>query len=277
MPPIRLVTSYTVCAGHRLLRPEWTAEQNEAAFGKCTNPHGHQYKVEIALVGPMDEKTGMLVNGFTVDEIAKKRVIEQLDHQFLNDDLPFFHTHLPTAEWIAIWAAEQLKDAFPPHIFVERVRIYETETLYAEYCPREKPRGPIVTVSALIENEKGELFLTLSHKWGNRYGIPGGKIEAGETAEAALVREIREETEMEIDALEFALMMEDLSPPEFYLPHQHFIYLNYRARVKKSDYRLNEEAQAAVWVKPEAARDLLLNRPTRVLLTHCFPTLFPPQ
>ena len=53
---------------------------------------------------------------------------------------------------------------------------------------------PEVTVGALIFNPDGKLFLVKSHKWHDKYVMPGGHIELGETAENALKREIKEET-----------------------------------------------------------------------------------
>jgi len=61
--------------------------------------------------------------------------------------------------------------------------------------PNRVPRDhPVATVGALISNPEGQILLVRTHKWGHTYGIPGGKIEKGETAVAALRREIREET-----------------------------------------------------------------------------------
>ena len=58
----------------------------------------------------------------------------------------------------------------------------------------ERPLGrkrPVATVGALIEDDSGRFLMVRTHKWGHRWGIPGGKIERGEEAEAALRREIR--------------------------------------------------------------------------------------
>ncbi len=43
---------------------------------------------------------------------------------------------------------------------------------------------------------KGEVMMVRTHKWSNKWGIPGGKIKWGETSEAALRREIKEETNL---------------------------------------------------------------------------------
>jgi len=53
---------------------------------------------------------------------------------------------------------------------------------------------PELTVSALIYNPQDQILLCRSHKWDDRYSIPGGHVEYGETLEEALRREIDEET-----------------------------------------------------------------------------------
>ena len=40
---------------------------------------------------------------------------------------------------------------------------------------------PRVAVGALILNNKEEVFLAKSHKWSNKFGVPGGHVEYGES------------------------------------------------------------------------------------------------
>ncbi len=131
---IRLSGSYDICAAHQLYREDWTADKNKEVFGHCANVHGHQYRLEIIVEGSIHPETGMLINGYDMDGIVKECIMNRIDHKFLNKDEPFFADHLPTAEWIAVWAFQTLKPAFPKHVKLARVRIYETPSLYAEYC-----------------------------------------------------------------------------------------------------------------------------------------------
>lgn len=133
IPPISLVCRYSICAGHQIYRADWSEEKNREVFGKCTHRHGHEYHIDVILTGPLSLETGMLVNGFAVDQIVKTHVLDILDHRFLNDDVPFFNTHLPTAEWIAIWIYDSLQGKFPNSATVSKVRVYETPDLAAEY------------------------------------------------------------------------------------------------------------------------------------------------
>ena len=130
----------------------------------------------------------------------------------------------------------------------------------------EVQHPPISTVGALIFNSKNEVLMLRTHKWSNKWGIPGGKIKSGEKAEAALRREIKEETNLKIADIEFVLVQDCIHSKEFYKA-AHFILLNYTCRaVGKLDVKLNHEAQEYRWLKLADAKKLKLNKPTKVLL-----------
>ncbi|OYV05397.1 MAG: NUDIX hydrolase [Verrucomicrobiales bacterium VVV1] len=124
---------------------------------------------------------------------------------------------------------------------------------------------PVPTVGALIRHDSGRVLMVRTHKWGDKWGIPGGKIRRGETSIAALKREIREETALEIDQIRFALVQDCIDSPEFERP-EHFLLLNYIARTASTEVRLNDEAEEFRWVSPADALSLDLNHPTRFLL-----------
>lgn len=125
---------------------------------------------------------------------------------------------------------------------------------------------PVVTVGALIYNQQDQVLMIRTHKWSNLWGIPGGKTKFGERSEAALRREIQEETALEIGDIRFVLVQDCIQSREFYRD-AHFVLLNYTCRcVGRPDVRLNEEAVEFKWVPPEAALEMRLNEPTRILL-----------
>jgi ADP-ribose pyrophosphatase YjhB (NUDIX family) len=104
-----------------------------------------------------------------------------------------------------------------------------------------------------------------THKWSDLWGIPGGKIKWGETAEAALHREIREETALQITNIQFALVQDCIRSKEFYR-EAHFVLLNYTCDTSATEVTLNDEAEEYQWVRPQAALSLELNTPTRILV-----------
>ncbi|MBL9134428.1 MAG: NUDIX domain-containing protein [Verrucomicrobiales bacterium] len=129
-------------------------------------------------------------------------------------------------------------------------------------------RRPVVTVGAAILDDAERVLMVRTHKWSNRWGIPGGKVKFGESSESALVRELKEETNLDVRDIEFVLVQDCIHSKEFYRD-DHFVLLNYRCRVPagvKAEVRLNEEAQDYRWVTLETALEMDLNQPTRVLL-----------
>ncbi len=127
-------------------------------------------------------------------------------------------------------------------------------------------RGPVATVGALIRHPDGErVLLCRTPKWKGKWGIPGGKIRRGETAEAALRREIAEETGLEIRDLTFATVQDSVDSPE-YVRREHFLLLNYLVTACHEDVKLNEEADAFCWVEVGKGLAMDLNLPTRRLL-----------
>lgn len=135
---------------------------------------------------------------------------------------------------------------------------------------REEPPvpPPAATVGALIFNARDEVLMVRTHKWSDKWGIPGGKIQGEESALDALRRETREETGLALRDIRFELVQDCIRPPEFYR-RAHFLLLNYTARVDGPDtVTLNDEAQEHQWLPLEQAGELDLNIPTRTLLDH---------
>ena len=125
---------------------------------------------------------------------------------------------------------------------------------------------PVVTVGALIFNPLGQVLIVDTQKWSHLWGIPGGKIKFGESSTDALRREIKEETGLDIDEIQFVLVQDCIHSPEFYRD-AHFVLLNYTCRcVGAVRVKLNEEAQQFRWVRLDEALTMPLNQPTRILI-----------
>jgi phosphoglycolate phosphatase len=130
----------------------------------------------------------------------------------------------------------------------------------------ENAEPPLATVGALIFNRAGEVLMIRTHKWSGKWGIPGGKIKRGEKSEAALRREILEETGLKVNDIRFVLVQDCISSKEFYRD-AHFVLLNYTCRaVGKLNVKLNHEAQEFRWLKIADTKKLKLNKPTKILI-----------
>lgn len=130
---------------------------------------------------------------------------------------------------------------------------------------RRRSSRPIATVGALIHDGNGKVLMVRTHKWNDKWGIPGGKIQRGESSIYALQREVLEETALVIEDVEFILVQDCIDSSEFMRP-EHFILLNYVARARTTEVRLNEEAEEFLWLHPAEALAFDLNQPTRTLL-----------
>lgn len=117
---------------------------------------------------------------------------------------------------------------------------------------------PEPTVCALIFDPAGRLFLMQSHKWGGRYVVPGGHVELGETLEAALRREVAEETGLAIHDIRFLCTQEFIYDPAFWQP-RHFIFFDFACRTDRTEVQLNDEAEGYVWTAVDEALRLPLD------------------
>ncbi|HYG22594.1 MAG TPA: NUDIX domain-containing protein [Verrucomicrobiae bacterium] len=166
---------------------------------------------------------------------------------------------------------EQLRQA-KPDLIVEHLgelqHILERNDLRLkpDAKPFEELHGPIATVGALIFDEQGRVLMVRTHKWSDLWGIPGGKIKWGEPSIDALRREIKEETDLTIDDIQFTVVQDCIHSREFYRD-AHFILMNYTCRcVGEPRVRLNDEAREFRWVTLQEALEMPLNQPTRVLV-----------
>ena len=106
--------------------------------GKCARLHGHSYRVQITVagdvkpvlhLGPVEASdAGMVMDFYELSAAMKPIIEEMLDHHSLNDILPN-----PTAENLVLYLVNLLE----PKFFLAKVRVYETETSWAEWiCPQ---------------------------------------------------------------------------------------------------------------------------------------------
>ncbi len=121
---------------------------------------------------------------------------------------------------------------------------------------------PEPTVGAFIFNRRGELLLLQSHKWTGVYVVPGGHVELGERLEEAVAREAKEETGLDVHSIEFINFQQFIYDPAFW-KKRHFIFFDFACKTDSEDVRLNDEAQAHVWVEPQRALTMELDTYTR--------------
>ena len=115
---VRLAHEFRFEAAHRLPRVP--------PGHKCARLHGHSFRVELVVAGPVDPVSGWFID-FGVLYDAWKPLHDQLDHNYLND-IPGLEN--PTSEILAGWVWERLRPALPS---LTRVTIFETCESRCEY------------------------------------------------------------------------------------------------------------------------------------------------
>ena len=121
-------------AAHRLYRKEWSHEKNNEVFGLCNNPnwHGHNYVVEVKIMGEVDPETGYLIDLKILNSIIQKEVIERFDHKNLNLDTVEFKDLNPTGENIVVVIYNLIRARLEDKYDLA-VRLWETERNYFEF------------------------------------------------------------------------------------------------------------------------------------------------
>lgn len=119
---------------HRLYNSNWSAEQNDAMFGKCANKnwHGHNFDVFVTVKGQPNPDTGFIMNAHDLARVMKREIVDRLDHKNFNLDVPELKDVLPSTENVV----QQIWKWMEPHITgckLHCIKLVETENIYVEY------------------------------------------------------------------------------------------------------------------------------------------------
>lgn len=104
-------------------------------YGSCHLLHGHSYKLEVTVLGlvnndPENTKCGMIIDFKDLKKIVEEKVINIYDHSYLND---YFDN--PTAENMVVQISHDIAKGLPTNVILRSCKLWETEDSYAEYYP----------------------------------------------------------------------------------------------------------------------------------------------
>lgn len=121
-------------AAHRLFNPDWSDDDNQKVFGKCSNPnyHGHNYELVVSVVGEPDIRTGYVYDMKVLSDLIRENVLSKFDHKNLNLDVTYFKDLNPTAENIAVIIWKILREKIDSKLDL-KITLYETERNFVEY------------------------------------------------------------------------------------------------------------------------------------------------
>ena len=113
-----IIKVFTVEAAHRL--------PHVPDGHKCARLHGHSFRIELHLSGPVDPQAGWVMD-FADVKAAFKPIYDRLDHHYLND-IPGLDN--PTSEQLAKWIWDQTKPVLP---LLSAIVVHETCTSGCRY------------------------------------------------------------------------------------------------------------------------------------------------
>lgn len=101
------------------------AHQLTDYHGECENLHGHTFRLVVTIEHPV-QKNGMAFDFVLLKRVVKEKVVDRLDHTFLNDLL-----QNPSAENLATWIWGELAESLP--VRLHEIQVHETPTSYVTY------------------------------------------------------------------------------------------------------------------------------------------------
>jgi 6-pyruvoyltetrahydropterin/6-carboxytetrahydropterin synthase len=134
--PTSLTRTVRFHASHRYFRPEWSEERNRQVFGACAEApgHAHDYRCAVTVSGRVDPETGMVMDLGQLDRILEEEVRQPVDGKHFNRDLAEFDygRSIPTGEVVAGYFFRRIQPRLPAGVRLERVRVEESPSLFAE-------------------------------------------------------------------------------------------------------------------------------------------------
>src|SRR6476619_3234626 len=134
MPDVIVTRRLMFNAAHRVHNPTLSDEENARLFGKCNNPnwHGHNYTLDVSVQGPIDARTGYVMDLGVLKQLVEERVVNRIDHKNFNLDVDFMRGVIPTSENIIVAIWRELEPAIRPGK-LSRLVLWETPKHYVEY------------------------------------------------------------------------------------------------------------------------------------------------
>lgn len=125
MKTMYLTKRFRFESAHRMFNADFSKTENDRYFGKCQNIHGHNYVLEITVAGKIDPDKGYFVNLHNLLSDVQNKVIDKIDHQYLNDILPGYKTKPVTIEIVSQWIWDNLNKELSQYYFY-KLRLWET-------------------------------------------------------------------------------------------------------------------------------------------------------
>jgi len=148
IPTVEITKEITFEAAHYLHNPRWNRAKNLEVFKKCSGfrkddpkaveyPHGHSYRLQVTVKGPIHPETGFVMDFKTLKNILKDEVANRLDHRFINKEVEPFKSDLKlqtTAENLLIMIWKWLEPSIrQKKAVLYEITLWESPTSFASY------------------------------------------------------------------------------------------------------------------------------------------------
>jgi 8-oxo-dGTP diphosphatase len=136
-----------------------------------------------------------------------------------------------------------------------------------ENLKREYPSQPIVGVGAIIVQE-GKILLAKrgSEPGKGKWSVPGGLVELGEKLGKAVVREVKEETSLDVEVIRLIDAIDNIIPDSNGKLRFHFVILDYLTKLKGGTLQSSSDVLDTHWVRIDEAEDYDLTNTFREFL-----------
>lgn len=132
---------------------------------------------------------------------------------------------------------------------------------------RRYPDRPVLGVGALIFDGDRILLVERGHEplkgW---WSLPGGGVETGERLEAAIQREVREETGLEVEVVKVATIFERLMPDADGRCEYHYVLIDYECQITGGTLEAGDDSAAVAWFPIDELGGLKLTEGTREVI-----------
>ncbi len=132
---------------------------------------------------------------------------------------------------------------------------------------RQYPERPVLGVGALIFDGDRVLLVERGKEplkgW---WSLPGGGVETGERLEAAIQREVREETGLEVEVVKVATIFERLMPDAEGRCEYHYVLIDYECRITGGTLEAGDDSAAVAWFPLDELKEIKLTEGTREVI-----------
>ena len=131
-----ITKQFKFCAAHKYWNNAWDKDQNYQVFGDDIKVHGHNYTLEVMVMGEVNPETGFIVDLGHLKEIVETNVINILDHSQIEKEVDWFKGKQPSSENLVQFIWEQINSRLKG-AKLYRIRLRETPTIFTDYFGKD--------------------------------------------------------------------------------------------------------------------------------------------